>query len=85
LAEICKFLYDFFYKSFIKIFFRIQKKIHKQAAVDYIMFKIGIFLSISYFVCRAFIKKGAIYIVKKTGLESQKEINILVNYLNKSV
>jgi hypothetical protein len=31
------------------------------------------------------LKKAAIYVVKKVGLESHKEINILVWYLNKSV
>jgi hypothetical protein len=62
LAEICKFLYDFFYKSFSKIFLRIQKnvyQVHKPAAVNYIiMFNYGEFLSMSNFVWRAFIKES---------------------------
>jgi hypothetical protein len=51
--------------------------VHKPAAVDYIMFNFGEFLFISNFVWRTFIKES-IYVVKKVGLKSHKEINILV-------
>jgi hypothetical protein len=50
LAEMCKFLYDFFFKSFSKIFFRFIRKnvypLHKPVAVDYTaQQKTGHFLS----------------------------------------
>jgi hypothetical protein len=51
LAEICKFLYDFFYFEYKKNVY----PVHTPAAVDYNMFNFGEFLSISNFVWRAFI------------------------------
>jgi hypothetical protein len=63
--------------SFIKVFLK-SYPIHKPAAVDYIMFKFCEFLSISNFVWRAFIKESTHLCCKKVGIESHKEINILV-------
>jgi hypothetical protein len=51
--------------------------VHTPAAVDYIMFNFGEFLSISNFV----LKKAAIYGVKAmSGQEIQKEINLAVSF-----
>jgi hypothetical protein len=50
-----------FIKVFLKSFFEYHKNVYPEytpAAVDYIMFNFGEFLSISSFVWRAFIKQS---------------------------
>jgi hypothetical protein len=86
---------NFFTISFIKVF-RIQKNlfsntkknvypVQKPAAVDYILFYFGEFLSISNFVWRAFIEESSHGVKKDELLESHKKINIPDLYLNESV
>jgi hypothetical protein len=80
-----------FIKVFLKSFFENKKKnvypVHTPAAVDYIMFNFGEYVSIRIFVWRAFIKQSSYLWSKKRafGVKSHKEINIPVEYLNKSV
>jgi hypothetical protein len=61
-----------FLKVFLKSFFEHKKNVypvHTPAAVDYILFNFGEFLSISNFVWRAFIKQSSHhYGVKKDEL-----------------
>jgi hypothetical protein len=65
---------------FLKSSFEYKKKnypVHKPDAVDFILFNFGELLTISNFVWRALITESS-HVVKKVGLPSHKEINILV-------
>jgi hypothetical protein len=58
--------------------------VHKPAAVDYIIYiYLQILTLVNFYLLvilygELLLKKAAIYVVKKVGLESHKEINILV-------